>query len=33
VNGKAAGAYGRMSERLVIDFAAVDVALLLEDDE
>lgn len=33
VNGKAAGAYTRLSPRPVIDFAAVDVALLIEDDE
>ena len=33
VNGKAAGAYARLSEKPVIDFAAVDVALLIEDDE
>jgi glutathionylspermidine synthase len=33
VNGTAAGAYCRLSEKPVIDFAAVDVALLLEDDE
>lgn len=33
VNGKAAGAYARLSEKLLIDFAAVDVALLVEDDE
>jgi hypothetical protein len=33
VNGRAAGAYARFSSRPVIDFAAVDVALLLEDDE
>jgi glutathionylspermidine synthase len=33
VNGRAAGAYARLSEKPVIDFAAVDVALLLEDDE
>lgn len=33
VNGKAAGAYARMSQKQVIDYAAVDVALLLEDDE
>jgi glutathionylspermidine synthase len=30
VNGRAAGAYARLSEKPVIDFAAVDVALLLE---
>jgi glutathionylspermidine synthase len=33
VNGKAAGAYARLSEKPIIDFAAVDVALLLRDDE
>jgi glutathionylspermidine synthase len=33
VNGRVAGAYARLSEKLVIDFAAVDVALLLEDDD
>jgi glutathionylspermidine synthase len=33
VNGRVAGAYARMSEKPVIDFAAVDVALLLEEDE
>jgi len=33
VNGRAAGAYARLSEKPVIDFAATDVALLLEDDE
>ena len=33
VNGRAAGAYARLSEKPVIDFAAVDVALLLEDNE
>jgi glutathionylspermidine synthase len=33
VNGKAAGAYARLSEKPVIDFAAVDAALLLADDE
>ena len=33
VNGRAAGAYVRLSEKPVIDFAAVDVALLLEDNE
>ncbi len=30
VNGRAAGAYGRMSDKTLIDFAAVDVALLIE---
>jgi len=33
VNGRAAGAYGRLSERPLIDFAAADVALLLEDND
>jgi hypothetical protein len=33
VNGRAAGAYARISAKPVIDFAAVDVALLLENDE
>ena len=33
VNGRAAGAYARLSEKPVIDFAATDIALLLEDDE
>src|SRR5205814_8862790 len=33
VNGRAAGAYARLSEKPVIDFAAPDVALLLEEDE
>jgi glutathionylspermidine synthase len=33
VNGSAAGAYARLSEKPVIDFAAVDVALLLDDNE
>ncbi len=32
VNGRAAGVYARMSEKPVIDFTAVDVALLLEGD-
>jgi glutathionylspermidine synthase len=32
VNGRTAGAYARLSEKPVIDFAATDVALLLEDD-
>ncbi len=30
VNGKAAGIYGRYSHKPLIDFAAVDVAVLLE---
>jgi len=33
VNGRSAGAYTRLSPRPIIDFAAVDVALLLEDDD
>jgi len=33
VNGKAAGAYARLSEKPLIDFSAADVALLVEDDE
>jgi glutathionylspermidine synthase len=33
VNGKTAGTYARISEKPLIDFAATDVALLLEDDE
>jgi hypothetical protein len=33
VNGRVAGAYARLSKKPVIDFAAVDVALLLENDE
>jgi len=33
VNGRAAGAYARMSEKPLIDFAAVDVALLIEEDD
>jgi hypothetical protein len=33
INGRAEGAYARMSEKPVIDFSAVDVALLLKDDE
>ena len=33
VNGRAVGAYARLSEKPVIDFAAADVALLLEDNE
>jgi hypothetical protein len=33
VNGRAVGAYARLATRPVIDFAAADVALLLEDDE
>ncbi len=33
VNGRTAGAYARCSKQPVIDFAAADIALLLEDDE
>jgi len=33
VNGSAAGAYARLSEKPLIDFAAVDVALLIEQDD
>jgi len=33
VNGRSAGAYARLSEKPVLDFAAADVALLLKDDE
>jgi len=33
VNGRASGAYVRCSEGPIIDFAATDVALLLEDDD
>jgi len=33
VNGRSAGAYARLSEKPVIDYSAVDVALLLKDDE
>ena len=33
VNGRAAGAYARLSEKPVIDYSAADVALLLKDDE
>lgn len=33
VNGRACGAYARISNKAVIDFAATDAALLLEDDE
>jgi Glutathionylspermidine synthase preATP-grasp len=33
VNGKSAGAYARMSEKPLIDFAATDVALLVDDDD
>ena len=33
VNGRAVGAYARLSEKPLIDFAAVDVALLIEEDD
>jgi hypothetical protein len=33
INGRTAGAYARCSQKPLIDFAASDVALLLEDDE
>jgi hypothetical protein len=33
VNGRAAGAYTRLSKKPLIDFSATDVALLLENDE
>jgi glutathionylspermidine synthase len=33
VNGQAVGVYARLAEKPLIDFGAVDVALLLEDDE
>jgi glutathionylspermidine synthase len=33
VNGRAAGAYARLSVKPIIDFAAADVALLLDDNE
>ena len=33
VNGRSAGAYARLSAKPVIDFTAVDVALLLDDNE
>ena len=33
VNGRAAGAYARLAEKPLIDFAAVDVALLIEEDD
>ena len=33
VNGKAAGAYVRLSEKPLIDFCATDVALLIEPNE
>lgn len=33
VNGRAAGAYARLAEKPLINFAAVDVALLIEDND
>jgi hypothetical protein len=33
VNGRTGGAYARLAEKPLIDFAAVDVALLLEQDD
>jgi hypothetical protein len=33
INGKAAGAYVRLAEKPIIDFAAVDAALLIEENE
>jgi hypothetical protein len=33
VNGRAAGAYARLAEKPLIDFTAVDVALLIENDD
>jgi hypothetical protein len=33
VNGRTAGAYARLAEKPLIDFAAVDVALLIEQDD
>jgi glutathionylspermidine synthase len=33
VNGRAAGAYARLSEKPLIDFAATDVAVLVEEDD
>lgn len=33
INGQATGAYARLSSKPIIDFAATDVALLLEDDD
>jgi hypothetical protein len=33
VNGRTAGAYARLAEKPLIDFTAVDVALLLEQDD
>jgi hypothetical protein len=31
IDGKAAGAYGRLSSKPVIDYTAVDVAVLVQD--
>ena len=33
VNGKAAGIYARMAEKPLMDYTAVDVALLIDDNE
>jgi len=33
VNGEAAGAYARLSEKPVIDYAAVDIPLLIDQNE
>ncbi len=33
VNGQAAGAYARLAEKPLVDFSAVDVALLIDDDD
>lgn len=33
VNGKAAGVYARMAEKPLMDYTAVDVAMLIDDDE
>ena len=33
IDGRAAGAYGRIARRALIDYAAVDVAILIEDDD
>lgn len=33
IDGRASGAYGRLAHKPVIDYAAVDAALLLEDDD
>jgi glutathionylspermidine synthase len=32
INGRAAGIYGRMSHQTLIDYASIDVAVLIEDD-